>query len=114
MSSQYIILKYQSIFIGDFAQIAVYSYDTADDKPEVYIAFIEGWSRVNNVAGDENPVFEELLGNFLRKFNTKTLLQEFIENREGYTVFQFGVPNDSLSAAETLAEEIANTLLLVG
>ncbi len=113
MSSQYIILKYQSIFTGSFTQIAVFSYDTVEDKPEVYLAFIEGWGRVNNAAGDENPIFENLLGDFLRKINTKQLLQDFIEDRDHlYSVFEFGVPNDSSSPAETLAEEIANTLLV--
>jgi len=114
VSSQYIILKYKTVYSGEFAQIAVFSYDTDEDKPAVYLSFIEGWARVNSTAeSTSDPVFEDLLGTFLRKIDTKVLLQEFIGNSGTlYSVFMLMPPNDSSSPAETLAEEIASTLLV--
>ncbi len=114
MPSQYVILKYKTVYSGEFAQIAVFSYDTDEDKPTVYLGFVTGWARVNSATeSTDDPVFEDLLGTFLRKIDTKVLLQEFIENSETlYTVFMLMSPQDSSSPAETLAEEIANTLLV--
>lgn len=114
MTAQYIILKYKTVYSGEFAQIAVFSYDTDEDKPTVYLSFIEGWPRVNSAIESTNdPIFENLLGTFLRKIDTKTLLLEFIENSQTlYSVFMLTPPQDSSSPAETLAEEIASTLLV--
>ena len=111
MTAQYRILKYRSVPAGDFVQIAVYSYDTDEDKPTVYIGFIDNWVRVNSAARDtSDPIFENLLGAFLRRADNKTLLQEIIEAPD--SVFMFMPPVDSSSPAETLAEEIAATLIV--
>ena len=114
MSSQYIILKYKTVYSGEFVQIAVFSYDTDEDKPTVYLSFVNGWARVNSATENpSDPIFEDLLGTFLRKIDTKVLLQEFIENSGTlYSVFMLVPPVDSSSPAETLAEEIASMLLV--
>jgi hypothetical protein len=96
--------------VGEFVNIAVLSYDTDKDKPEVYLGFVEDWVSVNNAVGEPyDPVFENLLGAFLGKINTKKALQNSIENSQD-SVFLFGDPQDSSTPANLLAEEIAETL----
>ena len=114
MTSQYIILNYRSVRTSEFVNIAVFSYDTDVDKSETYLAFVKDWVGVNNAAGDPNdPVFENLLGSFLREINTKELLQNKIDDSQApYSVFMFGAPQDSEMAADILAEEVAKTLLV--
>ena len=114
MTAQYIILNYRSVRTGEFVNIAVLSYDTDADKPDVYLAFVKDWVSVNNANGDTNdPVFENLLGSFLGTITTKEVLQNKIDDSQSpYSVFMYGAPQDSEISADILAEEVAKTLIV--
>lgn len=112
MTAQYIITNYRSVQTGEFVNIAVFSYDTDEDKPDIYLSFVRNWVAVNSSTGDPNdPIFENLLGSFLSALDTKKLLQDKIDNSQSpYSILTFGDPQDSDTSADALADEIARTL----
>ena len=118
MTSQYVVLQYGNVMTGEYLNIAVYSYDMDLDKPKVYSKFLENWTRVNaafHQTGGKNtdPIMEELLDSWLKKIDTKEALQEAIKNSNSpYSSLLFTEARASLTAGETLAEEMAKTFLI--
>src|SRR5512135_1000330 len=85
MASQYVILQFGNVMTGEYLNIAVYTYDMDEDKPQVYSKFLENWTRVNaafDLKGDRNadPILESLMNNWLKKIDNKTALDEAIKN----------------------------------
>jgi len=118
MPSQYVVVQYGNVMTGEYLNIGVYSYDMADDKPKVYSKFLENWTRVNAAFGTNgntvtDPIFEEILNEWLKKIESKEALQEAIRNANSpYSSLMFTKPRASLNSAETLAEEMAKTFLV--
>jgi|SRR5579864_583418 len=118
MSSQYVVLQYGNVMTGEYLNIAVYSYDMDEDKPQVYSKFLENWTRVNaafDLKGDKNtdPIMEDLLDSWLKKIDTKPALEEAVKNANSpWSSLLFTKPRGSLLAAELLAEDMAKTFLV--
>lgn len=118
MPSQYVVVQYGNVMTGEYLNIGVYSYDMADDKPKVYSKFLENWTRVNAAFGKNastvtDPIFEEILNEWLKKIESKEALQEAIRNANSpYSSLLFTPPRGSINSAETLAEEMAKTFLV--
>lgn len=112
MASKYVVLQYGNVMTGEYLNIAVYSYDVDEDKPKVYSKFLENWDRINAAFG-KDYIFESILDSYLKKIDTKETLQECIKNSNSpYSSLMFTEPRASLTAAETLAEDMAKTFLV--
>jgi hypothetical protein len=114
MPSQYIVLQLGNVMTGEYINIGVYSYDMDDDKPKVYSKFLENWTRVYAMWGNvKDGIFEDLLEHWLKKIDTKEALQKAVKNSNSpYSSLLFTEPRASLTAGETLAEEMAKTFLI--
>jgi hypothetical protein len=118
MPSQYVVVQYGNVMTGEYLNIGVYSYDMDDGKPQVYSKFLENWTRVNAAFGTNgntvtDPIFEEILNEWLKKIDSKEALREAIRNANSpYSSLMFTQPRASLNPAETLAEEMAKTFLV--
>jgi len=114
MPSQYVVLQYGNVMTGEYLNIAVYSYDMDEEKPKVYSKFLENWARVNAAFGGvRDGIFEDILDHWLKKIETKEALKEAIKNSNSpYSSLLFTEPRASLTAGETLAEEMAKTFLV--
>lgn len=118
MPSQYVVVQYGNVITGEYLNIGVYSYDIDDDKPKVYSTFLESWTRVNAAFGKNgntvtDPIFEEILNDWLKKIDSKEALQEAIKNANSpYSSLLFTAPRGSITPGETLAEEMAKTFLV--
>ena len=99
---------------GEYMNIAVYSYDLDDDKPQVYSKFLENWDRINAAFNaDKDVIFESILDSFLKKIDTKEALQEAIKNSNSpYSSLMFTAPRASFLPGESLAEDMAKTFLV--
>lgn len=114
MPSQYVVLQYGNVMTGEYLNIGVYSYDMDEDKPKVYSKFLENWDRINAAFGNtKDIIFESLLDSWLRKIDTKDALNEAIKaSNSPYSSLMFTDRRASLTAGETLAEEMAKTFLV--
>lgn len=103
---------------GEYLNIAVYSYDVDETKPQVYSKFLENWTRVNaafDLKGDKNtdPIMEAMLDEWLKKIETRAALEEAMKNADSpWSSLLFTKPRASLLPAETLAEDMAKTFLV--
>jgi hypothetical protein len=110
MVSEYVVLQYGNVISGEYTNIAVYSYDTANDKPKVYSKFLENWDQVE---GSQDEIFQALLNTWLKKIETKEALQEAIRNSNStFSSLLFTAPRSSVSSAETLLEEMSKLFLV--
>ena len=111
MVSEYVVLQYGNVITGEYTNIAVYTYDTADDKPKVYSKFLENWDRINQ--GNQDVIFEEMLNTWLKKIETKEALEEAVRNSNSpFSSLLFTSPRSSVSTAEALLEEMAKLFLV--
>lgn len=99
---------------GEYMNIAVYSYDLDDDKPQVYSKFLKDWTRVNDAFNiEDDKIFGAILDSYLKKIDTKEALQEAIKNSNSpYSSLMFTAPRASLLPGESLAEDMAKTFLV--
>lgn len=90
MTSCYTVAFMENMLTGEFINVAVFVYSSDFDKPIIYSAFLNKWSRFTEIFGPEDDTFSQAIMYYLKRISDKADLHERIFGpRSPYSSFNF-------------------------